>query len=131
MKNKIPEGLVGRKVEATVCRVALNKWTRNAEVTVEIEGDDGEVFEMQDTVFAQSDYATNIKKMQIYGELFNDDYRDARRFCKHLTDNVDFEKYEYKLVVELKVSKKGAKYFVVDDFRRLDNVGKPDLANIA
>lgn len=114
--NKI-ETLINTIAKAEVVEVSFNKYTRNAEITVRIENSD---IELKDVIFAQSTYSTNTTKAEKYADLFESKYTDTRRICKHISETVDFDKYNYCVEIEIKKSAKGTIYFVVRDYKRVE-----------
>lgn len=117
MKNNKVETLINTIVNAEVVEVSFNKYTRNAEIKVRIENSD---VELKDVIFAQSTYSTNTTKAEKYADLFESNYTDTRRICKHISDTVDFDKYNYFVEIEIKKSAKGTIYFVVRDYKRVE-----------
>lgn len=114
--NKI-ETLINTIVNAEVVEVSYNKYTRNAEIKVRIENSD---IELKDVIFAQSTYSTNTTKAEKYADLFESNYTDTRRICKHISETVDFDKYNYCVEIEIKKSAKGTVYFVIRDYKRVE-----------
>ena len=117
MNNNEIETLINTIVNAEVVEVSYNKYTRNAEIKVRIENSD---VELKDVIFSQSTYSTNTTKAEKYADLFASEYTDTRRICKHISETVDFDKYNYCVEIEIKKSAKGTIYFVVRDYKRVE-----------
>lgn len=117
MKNNKVETLINTIVNAEVVEVSFNKYTRNAEIKVRIENSE---VELKDVIFAQSTYSTNTTKAEKYADLFASKYTDTRRICKHISETVDFDKYNYVVEIEIKKSAKGTVYFVIRDYTRVE-----------
>lgn len=115
--TKIPSNLINTTLDTSVSKVEYNKYSHTAKITVLINIDENTQLKLTDVVFETSQYQLNEKKHDIYKDLFEAESRKL----KYLFDNVDFDRNDYLLNIQLCVSSRGTNYFKILSYERVNH----------